>query len=625
MPHRLLWLLPLFAICAFSSTHNAPPALRPGKDLALFFAVSDYSYWSKLKNPVTEAEAIAKELRDHYGFATEVVKDPTKAQIQAKIEEYRRKTYAADAQLLIFFTGHGEYLESTREGFFVPKEARRDDASQDSYLSYLRLQRWIETLPCRHILLAIDACYSGTFSDDIALKGEPGKRPNQGDWRDQFIQNSLQYRSRIFMASGAKVRTPDQSAFAAQFLTALRSFGGDDQLINITELWSYVQRAKPDPCLTRFGGGDTGHEPGGEFLFVLETAKEPTAPTDPDQATWNSVQKQNTPDAYAYYLEAYPGGRYRAQALDERAWLLAARQNTAAAYQVYLDTYTDGRHRDAALAKVKAPDDRTDHMALISGGSFQMGSEDGEPDEKPVHRVTLSDFYLSRYEVTVAEFRAFIEADGYQTDAEKEGNSYGYEGTEWKLIAGRNWRHDPEGKPAPDNHPVINVSWNDATEYCKWISQKTGLSYRLPTEAEWEYAAGNGAKHTKYSWGNSDPTGRKGGNVADETGKKKFSGWTIFSGYTDGFVFTAPVGSFDANDFGLFDMTGNVWEWCSDWKDAYSSGAQTNPTGPSSGSYRVLRGGSWYDAPQDCRVAYRSDFAPGFSYDFAGFRLARTK
>ncbi len=328
MRHWTLLLFPLLLCCAFTGANPHQPPTRPGKDLAIFFAVNNYKNWDKLKNPIAEAEAMAKDLHDYYGFDTLVLRNPTKAQIQAKIEQLRNRSYTPDAQLLLFFSGHGEYLESTREGFFIPQDAGRNDASQDSYLPYLRLQRWIETLPCRHILLAIDACFSGTFNDDIALKGDPGTRPGQSDWREQFIQNSLQYRSRIFMASGAKVRTPDQSAFAAQFLSALRAFGGDDRLINITELWSYVQRAKPDPCLARFGGGDTGHEPGGDFLFVLEAAKTPTAPADPDQATWNSAQKQNTPDAYAYYLEAYPAGRYRPQALDERAWLLAARQNT---------------------------------------------------------------------------------------------------------------------------------------------------------------------------------------------------------------------------------------------------------------------------------------------------------
>jgi hypothetical protein len=117
----------------------------------------------------------------------------------------------------------------------------------------------------------------------------------------------------------------------------------------------------------------------------------------------------------------------------------------------------------------KSPIKEPDNMVLIPGGTFQMGSSENDR-EKPVHSVTVSSFYMGKFEVTVAEFRAFIKDKNYQTDAEREGCSYGYEGTTWKSIKGRNWRHDPEGNPAPDDHPVINVSWNDATEYCKWMA-----------------------------------------------------------------------------------------------------------------------------------------------------------
>jgi formylglycine-generating enzyme len=265
---------------------------------------------------------------------------------------------------------------------------------------------------------------------------------------------------------------------------------------------------------------------------------------------------------------------------------------------------------------------------LVQGGTFQMGSNDGDSDEKPVHSVTLSSFYMGKYEITVAQFKAFIDDDGYKTDAEKDDGSYIWSGSKWEKKAGINWRHDAEGNTRPSsqyNHPVIHVSWNDATAYCAWLSRKTSKTYRLPTEAEWEYAAGNGSKHTKYSWGNGDPSLSKGASVADETGAKKY-GWTrnatyIFMNYTDGFEATAPVGSFAANDLGLYDMSGNVWEWCSDWNDAYSSSAQQNPMGATTGSYRVNRGGSWYDGPTNCRVANRSDGTPtNRSYDL-GFRL----
>ena len=286
-------------------------------------------------------------------------------------------------------------------------------------------------------------------------------------------------------------------------------------------------------------------------------------------------------------------------------------------------------HEKGEIALEGCP--RADNMVFIRGGAFQMGSNDGEADEKPVHSVTVSDFYLSKYEVTVAEFRTFVETSGYQTDADKNGTSRVSEDNKWVDKAGRNWRHDPDGNTAADNYPVINVSWNDAVAYCEWLSKKSGKLYRLPTEAEWEYAAGNGNKHTKYSWGNAAPAGRKGGNLSDETGVKKFN-WTrsdanIFMNYDDGFASTSPVGSFDPNELGLYDITGNVNEWCSDWygSEYYKNSPSSNPTGSSSGSVRVFRGGAWLNVPQSTRVASRFNGTPAFRGNDVGFRLARTR
>ncbi len=261
---------------------------------------------------------------------------------------------------------------------------------------------------------------------------------------------------------------------------------------------------------------------------------------------------------------------------------------------------------------------------FVQGGTFRMGSEDGDSDEKPVHSVTVSSFNMGKFEITVAQFKAFVDDAGYngKTDAETDGGSYVWTGSKWDKKAGINWRHDEEGATRTNlNYPVVHVSWNDATAYCQWLSRKTGKNYRLPTEAEWEYAAGNGTKHTKYSWGNSDPSSSKGGNVADETAKSKFPSWTTFSGYSDGYVYAAPIGSFTANDFGIYDMTGNVWEWCGDWKGEYSSSSQKDPTGAVSGSYRVFRGGCWFNAPQFCRVAYRDNSAPTNRSNYIGFRV----
>ena len=273
-------------------------------------------------------------------------------------------------------------------------------------------------------------------------------------------------------------------------------------------------------------------------------------------------------------------------------------------------------------------------MIAISGGTFSMGQPDPNiggagvsKDEQPVHRVTVDRFYMGKTEVTVTQFKSFIDATSYQTDADKDGGSYFWT-DKWEKRAGTNWRCDADGNIRSSNeydHPVIHVSWNDAVAYCEWLSRKTGKSYRLPTEAEWEFAAGNGPAHTKYSWGNENPQGKNGGNVADESKRPKDGvAWsTKFEGYNDGYWFTAPVGTYNPNEFGLYDMTGNVYEWCSDWygSDYYANSPQTNPKGAATGSYRVLRGGGWNLSASDCRVSFRHCDGPAYRGSRCGFRL----
>ncbi len=219
-------------------------------------------------------------------------------------------------------------------------------------------------------------------------------------------------------------------------------------------------------------------------------------------------------------------------------------------------------------------------MVLVRGGTFSMGNSDGYDDEKPVHSVTVNGFYMSKHEVTFAEYDAFCR----DTGREKPGDA-GF---------GRG------------NRPVINVSWHDAVAYCEWLSRKKGHTYRLPTEAEWEYAARGGSQSKGYKYSGSNDIGA----VAwfDDNSNSR----------------TQPVGGKQANELGLYDVNGNVWEWCSDWYRAYSSGSQTNPRGASSGTWRVYRGGSWLSDPQISRVAYRFHGSPEFRFNFLGFRVVRS-
>ena len=221
-------------------------------------------------------------------------------------------------------------------------------------------------------------------------------------------------------------------------------------------------------------------------------------------------------------------------------------------------------------------------MIKVEGGTFDMGAKDKNPngvnydskadsDEKPVHSVTLSDYYIGETEVTQEL---------------------------WEEVMGSN-----PSKFKGSKKPVEMVSWNDCQEFIKKLNQLTGKNFRLPTEAEWEYAARGGNKSQGYKYSGSD-------DIEDVA-------W-----YWDNSLYeTHPVGAKTPNELGLYDMSGNVWEWCSDWKDYYSSSPQINPTGPTSGSYRVSRGGGWYGRAQGCRVADRSNGIPGNRYDYLGFRL----
>jgi len=229
-------------------------------------------------------------------------------------------------------------------------------------------------------------------------------------------------------------------------------------------------------------------------------------------------------------------------------------------------------------------------MVLIPAGEFQMG--DNYFIDAEVHTVYLDAFYIDKYEVTNAQYKKFMDATGHK--------------------APKYWNDANYNKP---NHPVVGVDWNDASAYCSWAGK------RLPTEAEWEKSARGGLVGKKYVWGDEWSPPSKAGNFDDETTVDS----SRISGYSDGYVWTSPVGSFKPNGYGLYDMAGNVWEWVADWYDRnyYSSSPKSNPTGPSSGSSRVLRGGSWDDADDyDLRVAYRDLYVPTSNGSHVGFRGA---
>lgn len=218
-------------------------------------------------------------------------------------------------------------------------------------------------------------------------------------------------------------------------------------------------------------------------------------------------------------------------------------------------------------------------MVIVEGGIFDMGSTRNN-DENPVHQVSLDGFRIGRYEITVAEYRAFCDATGRRMPAAPA----------WGWI---------------DNHPMTLISWTDASDYCDWLTDKTGVLYRLPTEAEWEYAArgGNKSRNTEYSGSNNS----------------EMVGWYDIHG--EG---TKPVGQKQPNELGIYDMSGNVLEWCSDWYDSdfyAAAGVSDNPRGPQNGISRVMRGGSWLIPARFSTVSYRYNLSPSLPHRINGFRV----
>ena len=277
-------------------------------------------------------------------------------------------------------------------------------------------------------------------------------------------------------------------------------------------------------------------------------------------------------------------------------------------------------------------------MVLIPAGDFQMGIDAKEipelfqwlkklyPDsdindswflyEAPRHTVYLDAFYMDKYAVTNEQYRKFVQATGHREP----------QGVALLSVDGDDYKLRPDFKPWSDNkyngdkQPVVCVSYEDAKAYAEWAGK------RLPTEAEWEKAARGGLVEKRYPWGNDWSPPAKTGNFADKAFKKIFPKAFSITGYDDGYVYPAPVGSFKPNGYGLYDMTGNVWEWCADWfgRGYYRRSSKENPKGPDFGNLRVLRGGSWYygDAFK-LRVSYRYRNLPMRSNDSIGFRCVQ--
>ena len=641
-PHFLAWIGVWLLL-------GAMPLAWGAERVALVIGNGAYANAPYLTRPLQDARAMAKAL-GALGFSvTGPLLDQNKSQMDGALLQFGDRAQGAEAAV-VYFSGHG--MEVGGKNYLIPVDAV---LKQERHVSAaVELDKVMVQLSGvrSYGLVILDACRDNPLADRMVLR----------DGRTKAVGGSkglirVEPGQQIYVAYAAKEGTvaqegnSDHSPYTAALLRRLQN---------------YVQQPLPLPNL--FGAvredvlaaTQQAQEPwlygafGAQTIYLTDVSSAPPAPlaqpvlppapaVDHDLIAWQSAEKCGTAACFRAYLKKHPQGQYAemAQARLEAEAAPPAPQVASAsapspfrptvpeeapaegsrpqAGQVFRDTLSDGTRGPA--------------LVVIPAGEFQMGSpesEAGRGSDERRHRVKIEKtFALGQYEVTVGEFRRFVAAKNYQTDAEKnaggsEGCFISYrEGNEWKYgyRAGFSWKK-PNFQQGED-HPVVCVSWNDALAYVKWFSQETGQTYRLPTEAEWEYAARAVTPTARY-WGDDPSQACRYANVADRTAEQTFLGWTIHD-CTDGYVYTAPVGSFQPNAWKLYDMLGNVWEWtCSEWDEKYGGAESRCSTNNGTTGARAVRGGSWFYFPVRVRSALRFWYDPTHRNYYRGFRLARS-
>ncbi len=605
-----------------------------GRRLALVIGNDAYAA-APLKNAVNDSRLMATVLKDA-GFDVTAVHDVDQVGMERAFEGLSGRVKPGD-WVFVFYAGHGIQLEGLNYLLPVDFEAGDSITAKRKSIPAEEIRERLVSGGARVGVIVLDACRDNPFK---ATRG--GTR---GLSKMEPARGTL-----IALATGPGQTASDNPGgrnglFTEKLAAAMRVKG-----LGLREVFQRTREAVDEASgrkqrpwvLEDLTGGDV-YMFGGGAVAGKEAEPATSAPAPAgvdvkalDLAYWQAIQG-GAAEGYRSYLGKYPNGEFAIPAklkLKQLASPAAAPTSVAVAQ----NSGTGGQIPGGGTSGSGAGGRRAGEVrrsgvdgleyVWIPPGEFEMGcatAVDSEcnGDEQPAHHVRLTKgYWLGKTEVTVAAFRKYVESTGYRTDAEKEGSASAFSGTEWEEKAGASWRSP--GFEQGAEHPAVDVSWNDAEGYCRWSGG------RLPTEAEWENAARGGHEGWKYVWGNGGTPqdgGKKQANVADESAKRIYPGWPwpIFAGYDDGYANTAPVGSFEGNDYGLKDVAGNVWEWCADWYDEkyYERRVGEDPVGAGDGKYRVLRGGAWGYSPGFLRLSCRFRFTPANRSVSFGLRCAR--
>lgn len=632
---KRLSLFPAIAVLVLGlvsiRTANAQSAAK-GPRYALVIGNGNYAELGKLKNPVNDATDMAKALGE-LGFQVNLLTDADLASMEdAMIRLGNQLAQSADSMGFFFYAGHG--VQSGGINYLIPADAR---IASETFLKTkaLATQSVLDTLQqSRNTLnvVVLDACRDNPFSwsrsgtrgltvvgsqppgSIVAYATSAGSVARDGTGRNGVFTQELLKQIRtpgleikeVFNRTGKAVGSITSGK---QVPAVYNQFFDSAYLAGAAVSTGASVPATSTYKTPSFGEVKTAT---GNLSIHLATAGTVSVAGLSAALPAGTVPVNDLPAGSQTVTVRYADGQ------SESRMVTVPAGGTASVSFTYVPTL-------ASAPVQRAPGESLRGEIYVPGGTFRMGSNNGESDEKPVHPVTVSGFWMMQTEVTVGDFRMFVNASGYRTTAEKEGGGYIYTVNGWVVKSDASWKN-PYFEQG-ENNPVTLVSWYDAIEYANWLSWKDGLypvyiiegpnlfwdrsanGWRLPTEAEWEYAARGGPKAQGLS------------TSAVYAGSSDLDNVAWYDGNSVGK--THPVATKAPNALGLYDMAGNVWEWTNDRYGNYSSGSQTDPTGEASGTYRVVRGGSWgYDA-SSARSVNRDRGDPGGRNCYQGFRLVR--
>jgi formylglycine-generating enzyme required for sulfatase activity len=591
-----------------------------GASYALVIGASEYTAgWPKLPGVKDDVKDVKAAL-EAQGFSVTVVENPNQAALFKAFSDFIDK-YGQEPEnrLIFYYAGHGHTLKLAYGGdmgYIVPVDAPNPNRNKNGFLakavSMQQIEVYAKNAQAKHALFLFDSCFSGSI---FALS--------------RAVPENISYKTaqpvRQFITSGsAEEQVPDKSVFKQMFVAALKGDADVDKdgYVTGTELGEFLQskvinysKSSQHP---QYGKIRDPNLDRGDFVFQMAKA-------GPVEKAARPAGLKNVPEPEPAVEEISSGGfsidKIKKQAEAEKSRWDRNLQEMKTAYaqveafdadaapdemkvkvwQQFLDAFAQenpyasedkelraeakkhverwktekSRIEDAKKIGQPYTDPTTGmEFVFVKGGCYQMGDTfgDGDADEKPVHEVCVGDFYMGKYEVTQGQ---------------------------WRKVMGSN---PSKFTGCGDNCPVEMVSWDDSQNFLGKLSEKGGKGYRLPSEAEWEYAARSGGKAEKYS----------GGNDIDSVA------WYSSNSGSQ----THPVGQKRPNGLGIYDMTGNVWEWTGDWygENYYGSSPRDNPRGPSNEQYRALRGGSWSFEPRFARASDRGRSASSKRFDYGGLR-----